>query len=88
MKRLKSPATMRRSTALGLTGEEALGLAVAIVAHAALIAALTLSPLGRHAEPPPQRMTVTSFAVGFPMCRKCRFPSSGVVNSGGSSPTF
>jgi len=42
-----------------LTREEAIGLAVAVVAHAALIAALTLSPLGRHVEPPPQRMTVT-----------------------------
>jgi outer membrane biosynthesis protein TonB len=42
-----------------LTGEEALGLAVAIAAHAALIAALTLSPLGRKVQPPPQRMTVS-----------------------------
>ena len=43
----------------GLTGEEALGLGVAIAAHAALIAALTLSPLGRKVQPPPQRMTVS-----------------------------
>lgn len=52
---------MRLSSPFGLTREEGLGLVVALAAHAALIAALTLSPLGRHVEPPPQRMTV-SFA--------------------------
>ena len=52
---------MRKSRNSGLTREEALGLFVAIAAHAALIAALTLSPLGRKVQPPPQRMTV-SFA--------------------------
>ena len=52
---------MRSSAPFGLTREEGLGLFVAVAAHAALIAALTLSPLGRKVEPPPQRMTV-SFA--------------------------
>jgi len=52
---------MRHSRNSGLTREEALGLFVAIAAHAGLIAALTLSPLGRQIQPPPQRMTV-SFA--------------------------
>ena len=50
---------MRKQTPFGLTGEEALGLFVAVLAHAALIAALVLSPLGRTVQPPPQRMTVT-----------------------------
>jgi outer membrane biosynthesis protein TonB len=50
---------MRDSRPFGLTREEGIGLVVAIAAHAALIAALTLSPLGRHVQPPPQRMTVT-----------------------------
>ena len=43
----------------GLTKEEAIGLLAAIAAHIALIAVLTLSPLGRKVQPPPQRMTVT-----------------------------
>jgi hypothetical protein len=50
---------MRNRTTFGLTGEEALGLFVAVLAHVALIAALVLSPLGRTVQPPPQRMTVT-----------------------------
>lgn len=43
----------------GLSREEAMALAVAVVAHVALIAALTLSPPGKDLQPPPQRMTVT-----------------------------
>ncbi|MDR6510361.1 outer membrane biosynthesis protein TonB [Novosphingobium capsulatum] len=39
--------------------EEKLALGVAVVAHAALIAALTLSPPGKSIKPPPQRMVVT-----------------------------
>ncbi len=50
---------MRTRTPFGLTGEEALGLFVAIAAHIALIVALVLSPLGREVQPPPQRMTVS-----------------------------
>ena len=50
---------MRTRTPFGLTGEEALGLFVAIAAHVALIVALVLSPLGRKVQPPPQRMTVS-----------------------------
>ena len=50
---------MRTRTPFGLTGEEALGLFVAIAAHIALIVALVLSPLGRKVQPPPQRMTVS-----------------------------
>lgn len=52
------PPPQRRS---GLSFEYAAGLVLAIAAHAALIAALTLSPLGRDVQPPPQRMVV-SFA--------------------------
>ncbi len=47
----QSPAGLRR--------EEKLALGVAVVAHAALIAALTLSPPGKSIKPPPQRMVVT-----------------------------
>lgn len=47
----------------GFAPEYAIGLIVAIAAHGAVIAALTLSPLGRHPEPPPQRMTVSFAAV-------------------------
>lgn len=42
-----------------MTREEALALGLALAAHAALIAALTLSPPGKDIAPPPQRMTVT-----------------------------
>jgi outer membrane biosynthesis protein TonB len=52
---------MRQTRTSGLTREEAIGLGVAIAAHIALIAVLTLEPLGRKVQPPPQRMTV-SFA--------------------------
>ena len=52
---------MRETRPTGLTREEGFGLAVAVAAHGALIVALTLSPLGRPVQPPPQRMTV-SFA--------------------------
>ena len=55
------PPPQRRS---GLSFEYAAGLLLAIAAHAALIAALTLSPLGRDVQPPPQRMVV-SFAPDF-----------------------
>lgn len=48
---------MRDSGAL--SKEEGLALVVALAAHAALIAALTLSPLGKTVQPPPERMTVT-----------------------------
>ena len=50
---------MREAGESGLTREEGIGLGVAVLAHVALIVALTLNPLGRHAEPPPQRMTVS-----------------------------
>lgn len=50
---------MRETRFSGLTREEGLGLVVALAAHGALIAWLTLSPLGRPVQPPPQRMTVT-----------------------------
>lgn len=52
------PPPQRRS---GLSLEYVAGLLLAIAAHVALIAALTLSPLGREVQPPPQRMVV-SFA--------------------------
>ncbi|WP_225009127.1 hypothetical protein [Novosphingobium percolationis] len=42
-----------------MTREEGLALGLALAAHAALIAALTLSPPGKDIAPPPQRMTVT-----------------------------
>lgn len=48
---------MRDSGAL--SKEEGLALAIAIAAHVALIAALTMSPLGKTVQPPPERMTVT-----------------------------
>lgn len=50
---------MRKASPFGLTIEEALGLLIALGAHVALIVALTMSPLGRSVEPPPQRMTVS-----------------------------
>ena len=43
----------------GLRREEALALGLAVAAHAALIAALTLSPPGKSIKPPPERMVVT-----------------------------
>ncbi|WP_232281098.1 energy transducer TonB [Novosphingobium nitrogenifigens] len=42
-----------------MTREEGLGLGIAIVAHVALIAGLTLSPPGRTVQPPPERVTVS-----------------------------
>ncbi|WP_225204702.1 hypothetical protein [Novosphingobium huizhouense] len=42
-----------------MTREEALALGLALVAHVALIAALTLSPPGKDIAPPPERMTIT-----------------------------
>lgn len=50
---------MRDTTSSGLTREEAVALIVAVAAHVALIAALTLSPPGKELQPPPERMTVT-----------------------------
>ncbi|MCW1382655.1 hypothetical protein OLX02_07445 [Novosphingobium sp. KCTC 2891] len=50
---------MRDPTRPGMTREEGLALGIAIAAHGALIAALTLSPPGKDIQPPPQRMTVT-----------------------------
>lgn len=47
------------SSSPGLTREEGLALVVALVAHVALIGALTLSPPGKSIEAPPERMTVT-----------------------------
>ncbi len=47
---------------MDMTREDTFGLTVALVAHGALIVVLTLSPLGRKVEPPPQRMVV-SFAA-------------------------
>lgn len=52
------PPPARRS---GFPAAYLAGFVVALVAHVALIVALTLSPLGRDVQPPPQRMTV-SFA--------------------------
>ncbi len=43
----------------GLTREEALALVIALAAHVALIAALTLSPPGKSILSPPERLTVT-----------------------------
>lgn len=45
--------------ATSLSREEAAGLALAALAHVALIGALTLSPPGKNIQPPPQRMEVT-----------------------------
>lgn len=42
-----------------LSRAEMAGLGVAVLAHAALIGALTLSPPGKSIQPPPERMTVT-----------------------------
>jgi outer membrane biosynthesis protein TonB len=50
---------MRDLSNPGLTREEGIALGVAVAAHLALIAALTLSPPGKDIKPPPQRMTVT-----------------------------
>ena len=50
---------MRDPSNPGLTREEGLALIVAVAAHIALIAALTLAPPGKDVQPPPQRMTVT-----------------------------
>jgi len=50
---------MRDPASPGLTREEGLALGIALAAHVALIAALTLSPPGKNIQPPPQRMTVT-----------------------------
>lgn len=43
----------------GLSRQEGLALVLAVLAHVGLIAALTLSPLGKTVQPPPQRMTVS-----------------------------
>lgn len=47
------------SSSQGLTREEAIALVIALLAHAGLIAALTLSPPGKSIMSPPERMTVT-----------------------------
>lgn len=50
---------MRDPTHPGLTREEGIALAIAVAAHVALIAVLTLRPPGKDIQPPPQRMTIT-----------------------------
>ena len=50
---------MREPAAPILSKEEGVALAIAVAAHVALIAALTLSPPGKQLQPPPERMTVT-----------------------------
>lgn len=50
---------MRGEGTSGMTREERLALGLALVAHVALIAALTLSPPGKDIAPPPERMTIT-----------------------------
>ncbi|MEO0033119.1 MAG: hypothetical protein RIS94_2877 [Pseudomonadota bacterium] len=50
---------MRDLSNPGLTREEGLALGIAVLAHVALIAALTFRPPGKDVQPPPQRMTVT-----------------------------
>ena len=50
---------MREPTAGGLTKQEGAGLAIAAAAHVALLVVLSLSPLGKTIQPPPERMEVT-----------------------------
>jgi outer membrane biosynthesis protein TonB len=50
---------MQASSSSGLSREEALALVIALAAHAAVIAALTLAPPGKSIQPIPERMTVT-----------------------------
>lgn len=50
---------MAAERSAGMTREEGLALGLALVAHAALIAGLTLSPPGKDIAPPPERMTIT-----------------------------
>lgn len=42
-----------------LSREEGLALGIAVAAHVALVAALSLAPPGKERQPPPERMTIT-----------------------------